>query len=136
MCDISGLFLKKGSVIATDKLRFMDWVYKSKVANPLTFERILILQNENSASSSENMITALKDNLNNVTLIGKTTFGKGIGQYTLPLKRGYAVKATILKWYTAKGENIQHTGIVPNINYNGTDAINFALECIKQRRKE
>jgi len=127
MAEISDCFLPKESIIAVDKMRLFSRTYKAKKDRILAFERIFILQNKNTASSSENMIAALKDNLSNVTLIGEKTFGKGIGQYTLPLKRGFAVKATVLLWYTAKGVNIQGNGIEPDIRYTGDDVLEFAL---------
>ncbi|HHW48094.1 MAG TPA: hypothetical protein GXX14_05690 [Clostridiaceae bacterium] len=127
MADISDLFIPKGSTIATDKMRMFNWVYKAKKDKILDFKKIIILQNKNTASASENMIAALKDNLDNVTLIGETTFGKGIGQFTMPLKRGFAVKATTLLWFTPSGENIQGKGIKPDIYYAGDDFINYAL---------
>ena len=128
MVDISSLFLPKKTIIATDRLRLLNYIYKSKKSKPLDYRKIMILQNENTASASENMIAALRDNLNNVTLIGGKTFGKGIGQFTLPLKGGYAVKATILEWYTPKGVNIQGNGIDPDIPYDGDDIVSFAQE--------
>lgn len=131
MVNISSMFLPKKTVIATDHFRWLDIVYRSKKNQPLKYNRIIILQNQNSASSSENMIAALKDNLDNVELIGTKTFGKGIGQYTLDLKRGYAVKATILKWYTPNGINIQGNGITPDIEYTEEDIIQFALNRLK-----
>ncbi len=131
MVNISSMFLPKKTVIATDHFRWLDIVYRSNKNQPLKYDRIIILQNQNSASSSENMIAALKDNLDNVELIGTKTFGKGIGQYTLDLKRGYAVKATILKWYTPNGINIQGTGIAPDIEYTEEDILQFALDRLK-----
>lgn len=133
MAKISGLFLPKGSKIATDKMRIFDWTYKAKDKKALDYEGIIILQNSNTASSSENLITALNDNLDNVILIGETTFGKGIGQYTLPLKRGFAVKATTLLWYTPAGVNIQGKGIEPDIHYTDENIIEFAVEKVKER---
>lgn len=132
MVDMSGLFLPKGSIVATDKMRWFNWVYKSKTRNPLTFKKIIILQNKNTASASENFIAALKDNLGNIQLIGDTTFGKGIGQFTLPLKRGFAVKATILLWNTPKGVNIQGKGIAPDIFYPQGDVLQLALQKLAQ----
>ncbi|NLV36612.1 MAG: hypothetical protein GXY17_08065 [Clostridiaceae bacterium] len=130
MADISSMFLPKKAIIATDHFRWMDWVYRSRKDQPLKYDKIIILQNKASASSSENMIAALKDNLDNVELIGTSTFGKGIGQLTLDLRRGYAVKATILKWYTPDGINIQGSGIEPDIEYTEEDILQFALDRI------
>ena len=128
MVEISSMFLPKKSVVATDKFRWWTHVYRSGGKQPLKYENIIMLQNKNTASASENMIAALNDNLDNVELIGSETFGKGIGQFTLPLKRGYAVKATILQWFTPKGVNIQGNGIDPEIEYTGDDILNFALD--------
>jgi C-terminal processing protease CtpA/Prc len=128
MADISSLFLPKKAIIATDRMRLLNIVYKSKKSKPLDYNKIIILQNGNTASASENMIAALRDNLDNVTLIGSRTYGKGIGQFTLPLRWGYAVKATVLQWYTPKGINIQGNGINPDIPYDGDDMVRFAQE--------
>ena len=130
MADISSMCFPIKAIIATDHFRWMDWVYRSRKDQPLKYDKIIILQNKASASSSENMIAALKDNLDNVELIGTSTFGKGIGQLTLDLRRGYAVKATILKWYTPDGINIQGSGIEPDIEYTEEDILQFALDRI------
>jgi len=130
MVDISSMFLPKKKVVATDHMRWFDYVYRSNRNQPLKYDRIIILQDKNTASASENMIAALKDNLDNVELIGGRTFGKGIGQFTLPLRRGYAVKATTLKWFTPAGINIHGTGIEPDIEYAGDDILQYALDRI------
>jgi len=132
MVEISSMFLPKKAIVATDQFRFWKRVYRSNKDQPLKYKKIVILQNEYSASSTENMIAALKDNLDNVELIGTKTFGKGIGQFTMPLKRGYAVKATILKWFTPKGINIHEKGIKPDIEYTSDDIIQFALERLEK----
>lgn len=132
MVAMAGMFLPKKSIVATDKMRMMDIVYKAKGSYSLTYDRIIILQNRNSASASENLIASLKDNLDNVTLLGEKTFGKGIGQYTLPLKRGFAVKATILQWFTPKGINIQGNGIEPDIVQAEGDTLQTALDIINK----
>jgi len=135
MVRISDAFLEKGKIIAVDKMRMLDWTYRAKKDKLLDFEKIIILQNRNTASASENLIAALKENLGNVILMGEATFGKGIGQYTVPLKRGFALKATILRWYTPNGLNIQGTGIAPDIAYDGNDIIKEALSFLESVRK-
>lgn len=132
MVNIAGMFLPRKSIVATDRLRFFHIVYKAKSRYLLSYDKIVILQNNNTASASENLIAALRDNLDNVILVGGKTFGKGIGQYTLPLKRGFAVKATILQWYTPNGVNIQGNGIEPDIAYSGDDILTYAQELISQ----
>jgi len=133
MVGICSHFLPKKSVIAVDKMRFLDWTYKAGSGKKYDFDNIVILQSKNTASASENMAAALKENLDNVTLIGDTTFGKGIGQYTLRLTGGYAVKATVLLWYTPDGENIQGNGIKPDVYYTGEDAVENALKWLQEK---
>lgn len=130
MAGIAGMFLPKKSIVATDKMRLFDIVYKAKGPYSLKYNKIIILQNKSTASASENLIAALKYNLENVTLVGEKTYGKGIGQFTLPLKRGFAVKATILQWFTPNGVNIQGNGIEPDIIHTEGDMLEFALDVI------
>ncbi len=132
---MSDLFLPKGMVISQDMTRFKLFTRteKSKGKQVLPYRQIVILQNKNSASSSESFIASLRDNLDNVTLIGETTFGKGIGQVTLPLRRGYAIKATTLLWNTPTNVNIHHQGIAPDILYTEPDMIDFALQYIQSK---
>jgi C-terminal processing protease CtpA/Prc len=113
-------------------MRFFSKTFKAKKDKVLSNKNIIILQDKNTASASENFIAGLKDNLENVLLIGNKTFGKGIGQFTMPLKRGFAVKATTMLWYTPDGINIQGEGISPDIYYNQEDIVDFALKRINQ----
>ena len=56
------------------------------------------------------------------TLIGTTTFGKGIVQTIKPLTDGSAIKLTTAKYYTPNGQNIHGQGVTPDITVeHGTD---------------
>lgn len=75
---------------------------------------LVLLVNENSASASEVVTGALRD-YGVATIVGKTTFGKGIVQ--LPIKFDNNIgglKVTISKYYTPNGENIHKKGITPD----------------------
>lgn len=83
--------------------------------NPDTFDKPLaVLINGNSASASEIFAGAIQD-YGIGTIVGTTSFGKGIVQKVIPLTDGTAVKLTISKYYTPKGRNIHGTGIVPDV---------------------
>lgn len=73
-----------------------------------------VLINENSASASEIFAGAIKD-YEYGTLIGTTSFGKGIVQTIIPLEDGSAVKVTMAKYFTPKGNYIHEVGIDPDI---------------------
>lgn len=75
---------------------------------------LCVLINEQSASASEIFAGAVQD-YGIGTLVGTTTFGKGIVQSVRGLSDGTAVKLTISKYYTPKGRNIHGTGIQPDV---------------------
>ena len=75
---------------------------------------LAVLVNGQSASASEILAGAVRDREVG-TLVGTTTFGKGIAQSVYPLGDGTAVKITTANYYTPSGENIHGTGIVPDI---------------------
>lgn len=90
---------------------------------------LVVLVNEQSASASEVVTGALRD-YGAATIVGKTTFGKGIVQQSIKFDDGIGgLKVTISKYYTPNGENIHKKGITPNfevttpigINENGYD---------------
>lgn len=75
---------------------------------------IVILVDENSASASEIFAGAMKD-YKYATLVGKTTFGKGIVQNIIPLSNGDAIKLTTAKYFTPLGNYIHGTGVAPDV---------------------
>ncbi len=81
---------------------------------------MVLLVNGNSASASEIMTGCLKD-YGIATVVGQTTFGKGIVQNILPLVDGSAVKMTVSKYYTPLGNDIHEVGIVPDVTVEMTD---------------
>jgi len=75
---------------------------------------LVILINEGSASASEILAGALKDN-KQALIIGNNSFGKGTVQKIVDFDDGSSLKITIAKWYTPSGVRIQDTGIEPDI---------------------
>ena len=75
---------------------------------------LVVLINEDSASASEILAGAIKD-YDYGTLIGTTTFGKGIVQTIFPLPDGDAVKLTTAKYFTPNGNYIHEVGIEPDL---------------------
>lgn len=77
-------------------------------------EKIVVLINNSSASASEILTSALKENLS-CDIVGVKTYGKGKVQKTKRLSNGSMVKYTIQNWLTSKGEEIDGKGIEPTI---------------------
>lgn len=73
-----------------------------------------VVINGNSASASEIFAGTIQD-YKLGTIVGTTSFGKGIVQKVIPLSDGTAVKLTISKYFTPKGRNIHGTGIKPDV---------------------
>ncbi len=82
---------------------------KNKVDLPLA-----LLVNKGSASASEILAGAVKDG-GQGTIVGTTTFGKGLVQQVKPLSDGTGFKYTISEYFTPNGTNIHGTGIEPDI---------------------
>ena len=74
---------------------------------------IVVLVNKNSASSTEILAGALKD-LNEATIVGNTTYGKGVIQQLLQLRDGAGLKVTVEEYYTPNRTKINGVGIEPN----------------------
>ena len=80
----------------------------------------VVLIDEGSASASEIMSGALRENRDNVTLVGKTSYGKGSVQELIPLGNTMSVKITVARWLTPKGNQINQKGIKPDVDVDIT----------------
>lgn len=78
-------------------------------------KKIAILVNENTASAAEVMTLALKQNRDDVTVIGTTTYGKGTVQTTTSFKDGSALKYTTSRWLSPNQDWINDKGITPDM---------------------
>lgn len=81
--------------------------------NPLKGVPTIVLIDEGSASASEILAGALKDN-QAASLVGTDSYGKGSVQQLIPLNNGGVIKITIARWYTPNGRNIDKEGIAPD----------------------
>ncbi len=111
--EMCRMILPEGMIVYTENKEGKRTEYtcdgKRKLEVPMT-----VLVDGNSASASEIMAGAIKD-YGIGTLVGTTTFGKGIVQQILSFMDGSAVKITISSYFTPKGNNIHGIGIEPDI---------------------
>lgn len=121
--DIGNLFIERGKVILKED-RGRAGIDEILSSGPGAFSQfqVIILINEGSASASEILAGAIKENNpNTTTIIGKTSFGKGTVQEFIPLSDGSSLKLTIAGWLLPSGESIDGKGISPDIEVEMTE---------------
>ncbi|MFA6190069.1 MAG: S41 family peptidase [Candidatus Staskawiczbacteria bacterium] len=120
--DIAGWFLQKDQVVTIEdfgKAKSQE-IYKTSGNSGLISYPIVVLINEGSASASEILAGALRDN-RNIKLIGMKSFGKGSVQQVISLNGGAFLKITIAHWLTPKGKSISEVGLTPDIEIDITE---------------
>ncbi len=110
---MAGYFLEPGNVIyiRRDASGEREEI-KVEPGEDSTGVPIVVLVNEGSASSSEILAGALRDN-DRATVIGETTFGTGTVLSEFTLRDGSAILLGVAEWLTPDGDFIRETGIVP-----------------------
>ena len=134
--DVLDELLPKGVVVYT----------QDKYGNRQDFESdpscveypIVVLADENSASAAEIFAGAIKD-FDYGTVVGTTTFGKGIVQSIFPLEDGDALKITTAKYFTPKGNYIHGVGIEPDVEleyeFTGPEGASYEIKYDNQLQK-
>lgn len=114
--EISDEFLDKGVIVSTKgRDASQNIVYNARKKGVLLKEPVVVLVNNGSASASEIVAGAIKDN-NRGLLLGTKTFGKGSVQSLLPIDDGdSALKLTTARYYTPSGKSIHEKGIKPDV---------------------
>lgn len=121
VCNILNEMLPEGIIVYTEDKNGERTEYRSDGTH--TFDLpLVVLVNEYSASASEIFAGAVKD-YGIGTLVGTTTYGKGIVQRLFPLPDGTAVKMTIAKYYTPNGNDIHKVGIEPDVEVELDDSL-------------
>ena len=110
---IGDLFLDKGTLCYLEYRDGTREYYHTK--NGKTEVPLVILMNENSASSSEILAGALKDRAD-ATIVGVQSYGKGIVQSLIPLSDdGSGMQLTIAQYFTPNGNKVHKIGITPDV---------------------
>ncbi len=112
--EIAELFLPKDKIIMIEKNKIQDKIETKAKKDAKYNLNVVIISNENSASASEILIGALKEN-GIAKIVGTKTFGKGVMQEVIPIITGGALKVTIEEFFTPDGNVINKKGIEPDI---------------------
>lgn len=113
VCDILEDILPEGLIVYTEDKNGEREEYTCDGENELDIP-LAVLVNGNSASASEIFAGAIQD-YSKGTIVGTTSFGKGIVQSLIPFNDGSAIKTTTAKYYTPSGKCIHGTGIQPDV---------------------
>jgi carboxyl-terminal processing protease len=113
--DVADAFLDKGTIVsASGRAADSRFVMKAAPGDLLDGAKLVLLVNGGSASSSEIVAGALRDN-RRASIVGRTTYGKGSVQTVMPMGAGRALKITTSRYYTPSGESINEKGIRPDV---------------------
>ena len=111
--DIANYILDKDSVILYEVDKNNNETVEKTTDDPIINMPIVVLTNENTASSSEILAGALKDH-KKATIVGEKTYGKGVIQQLLTLPDGSGLKITSEKYLTPNRTEINKVGIEPD----------------------
>ncbi len=112
--EIASLWLPRGKIIMQEKRgSVIEKTHTALGGNILEGLPTIVLQDGGSASASEIVAGALKDN-GAAKLFGEKSYGKGSVQQVVPLKDGGELKVTVARWYRPSGQNIDKKGIDPD----------------------
>lgn len=112
--------IEKGSTLLITKDKKNNEDITKATENPIINMPVVVLTNEYSASASEILAGALKDN-NKATLVGTKTYGKGIIQELNKLSDGSGLKVTVSEYYTPNHTAINKIGITPDVEVELSD---------------
>ncbi len=118
--DIASWFLPAGQVVVTEDYgNGKNSKHKSTGINKLDSYPVVLLMNQGSASASEILAGALRDN-KGAKLVGEKSFGKGSVQELEQLPGGTSLKITVAKWLTPSGHCIMDDGLEPDVKVDYT----------------
>ncbi|MFW6068159.1 MAG: S41 family peptidase [Chloroflexota bacterium] len=112
--EIADAFLEEGVVLVEEFGTGRERVFRSSDSGMAEDIPLVVLINEGSASASEVLAGAIRDQERGV-LVGSTTFGKGTVQTWHALSNGGGVRITTARWITPDGDWINETGIMPDV---------------------
>lgn len=132
--DVSRYFVPAGPIVHVKSKDGTSQTYYSLNTKPKY--DLVVLVNENSASASEILAGAVQDKKSG-TIVGVTTYGKGVVQTVFPLINGDGIKLTTAEYLTPNKRSIHKKGVVPDIVVEDKDInrdmqLEKAIEILKK----
>jgi carboxyl-terminal processing protease len=124
--EIARMWVDQGLIVRTVDRKGGDQKFSANHTS-ISQHPMVVLVDGNSASASEILAGALKDN-KRATVVGSKTFGKAVVQSVHSLSDGSGLAVTIQHYFPPNGEDINHKGIQPDIPINLTEAQERQLE--------
>ncbi|MBQ1508487.1 MAG: peptidoglycan-binding protein [Erysipelotrichaceae bacterium] len=133
--EVAGVFLGKDVVV-------MDQIFKNGRRESYktisheyfdNFDKIVVLTNQYTASAAEVLAICLKEQHPDTTLVGLTTYGKGVVQSTYLIDDGNsALKITTSKWLSPSGKWINGEGVHPDVEVYQDDALYISYASMEE----
>ncbi|AFZ51275.1 carboxyl-terminal processing protease CtpB [Dactylococcopsis salina] len=111
--EMARMWLEEGAIVSTVDREGGDRAFQAN-QTALTDKPLAVLVNGNSASASEILAGALKDN-DRAVIVGSKTYGKGTVQSVSSLSDGSGLAVTVARYYPPSGTDINHKGIEPDV---------------------
>jgi carboxyl-terminal processing protease len=133
--EIGGWFLEKDSLFLIEDYGYLQKERKTKGVGYLSQYPVVIILDEGSASASEILAGALRDNRKSL-IVGQNSFGKGSIQKLVYLKDGSSIKITVANWLTPNKELISNKGLAPDYQVESEEEkdvqLDKAIELLKK----
>ncbi len=118
--QVADMFLDSGVILTQVDREGNRTVYDAKPGGEALDVPVVLLVGPGSASGSEVLAGAMRDN-HRATLVGEKTFGKGSVNHLRQLSNGGALYVTIARWLTPSGEQIEGVGLSPDVAVAATE---------------
>jgi carboxyl-terminal processing protease len=116
--EIADMLMSRGKIVTTASRR--GSVTDRCTGGQLTDQPLVLLVDQDSASASEILAGALKDN-GRAVVVGTKTYGKGLVQEINRLPNGAGMHVTVARYYTPNGSDINKIGIAPDVSESDHD---------------
>lgn len=123
---VAQMWIPKGDIVLIADAQGVRDVYEAQGGAEEPSIPLTVLVNRGTASASEVLSGALKDNKRGV-IVGERTFGKGLIQTLVPLSDGSAVAVTVAKYQTPSGIDINKIGITPDVMLSADELASVPL---------